>query len=244
MKLSVNPKLLPFFTLGAGGIGLVLRIWYFAARDAKGLLPTAHFANTVSYLVFAAALAVIVLCVRQLPDRGRYQKLFPAGYLPAASCVVGAIGIVYACISDAASHETFSGIALVLGLLAAFSLVLIGLLRLKDSRPSVYLYVVLVLFLVVHVLMQVRVWSKETQQTVIFFPLLASLFLMVYTYFRAQLTVRQEGLRSLVFFQQASLLLCCLSLNCQGSLFYLGMAAWLACDLPVMPQKRSRREET
>lgn len=244
MKLSVNPKRLPFFTLGAGGIGLVLRIWYFSTRDAKGLLPAAHFANTVSYLVLAAALAVIVLCVRQLPDRGRYQKIFPGGYLPAAGCVLGAFGVVYACISDAASHAVFSGIALVLGLLAAFSLVLIGLLRLKGNRPSVYLYVVLVLYLVVHVLIQVRIWSKETQQTVIFFPLLASLSLMVYTYFHAQLTVRQEGLRPLVFFQQAALLLCCLSLNCQGYLFYLGMALWLGCDLLPIPKKRSGKEET
>lgn len=243
MKLSVNPKQLPLLTLGAGGLGLVLRIWYFASRDAKGLLASAHFANTVCYLVLAAALAMIVLCVRTLPNGGRYGRLFSGGKLPAAGCFAGAAGILYTCIAEASSQVTLSGLGLVLGLLAVGCLVLIGMMRLKGQRPTVYVFAVLALYLIVHVLMQVRLWNKETQPSVIFFPLLASLFLLVCIYFHAQLALKQEGVRSFVFFQQAALLLCCMSLNSDCTVLYLAMAAWLSCDLCLSTPAHPHREE-
>ena len=239
MKRTFNPQQLSLITLGAGGLGLVLRMWYFASRDAKGLLADAHFANTVSYLVFAAALAVIFLCVRNLPKEGRYTNCFRTGYLPAAGCVIGAAGILYACISEAVAHVSISGLSLVVGIPAAICLIVIGLIRFQGGRPTIYLYAVLALYFVVHVLLQIRQWNQETQQTIIFFPLLASLFLMVCTYFHAHLAVQQEQVRSLVFFQQASLLLCCFSIN--SSLFYLAMAAWMGCDLCI-PRQRRREE--
>ena len=231
MKPSLNLKQLPLLTLGAGGLGLVLRIWYFTSRDAKGLLASAHIANTLCYLVFAAALALIVLSVRKLPDEGRYSQLFSSGILPAVGCFAGAAGIVYTCISETGAQVLLSGLGLVIGLLAALSLVLIGLMRFKGQRPNLYLFAVICLYLIIHVLIQVRDWNKESQQTIIFFPLLASLFLLICTYFHARLALKQEGLRNFVFFQQAALLLCCISLNGDCTIFYLGMAAWLGCDL-------------
>lgn len=244
MKLSVNPKQLPLLTLGAGGLCFVLRLWYFASRDAKGLLASGHFANTLCYLVFAAALALIVICVRKLPDGGRYQRLFPAGLLPAIGCAAGAMGILYTCVSEAAAHATLSGLGLIVGVVAAASLALIGLMRFNGKRPSLYLFAVLALYLIIHVLIQVREWNKETQQSVIFFPLLASLFLLVCTYYHANLTLKQEGVRNFVFFQQAALLLCCISLKGSCTIFYLAMAIWLGCDLCLPQPERKQQEET
>ena len=243
MKLSVNSKQLPLLTLGAGGLCLALRIWYFASRDAKGLLASSHFANTLCYLVFAAALALIVLCVRGLPNGERYQRLFPAGLFPAIGCAAGAMGILYTCISEVTSHAKLAGLGLVVGILAAACLALIGLMRFQGKRPSLYLFAVLALYLIIHVLIQVRDWNKETQQSVIFFPLLASLFLLVCTYFHANLTLKQDGVRNFVFFQQAALLLCCISLKGSCTIFYLGMAIWLGCDLCLPQQVRKQQEE-
>lgn len=244
MKLSVNPKQLPLLTLGAGGLCFVLRLWYFASRDAKGLLASGHFANTLCYLVFAAALAVIVLCVHKLPNGDRYQRLFPASVLPAIGCGAGALGILYTCISEITTHAKLAGFGLVVGVIAAVCLVLIGLSRFKGQRPSVYLFAVLALYLIVHVLIQVREWNKESQQSVIFFPLLASLFLLVCTYFHANLTLKQEGVRRFVFFQNAALLLCCISLKGSCTIFYLGMAIWLGLDLCLPRKTRKPSEET
>lgn len=245
MKRFLNLKYLPLFTLGAGGLGLVLRIWYFASRDSKGLLAASHFANTLCYLLFAAALAVIALCVRhgRLPKGCRYQQFFPGGTVPGIGYAAAAAGILITCISELADRLPMVGLCLVFGILAAVSLVLIGLLRFKRQRPGMYLYVLLALYLVVHVLLQVRQWNKETQLSVIFFPLLASLVLMVCTYLHAQLAVRQEGMRYFVFFQQTALLLCCLSINSDRPLFYLAMAAWLGCDTYVIPHRHSAGEE-
>lgn len=243
MKLSFDPKRLPLLTLGAGGLGLVLRIWYFSSRDAKGLLASAHFANTLSYLVFAAALALLVLYVRALPNGGRYGRLFSSGKLPAVGCFVGAAGILYTCIVEAGSQAALSGLGLVLGILAAGCLVLIGLMRMKGQRPNAYVFAVLALYLMVHVLMQVRLWNKETQQSVIFFPLLASLFLLVCIYFHAQLALKQEGVRSFVFFQQAALLLCCMCLNSDCTVLYLAMGVWLGCDLCLPVSTQPQQEE-
>lgn len=243
MKLSVNPKQLPLLTLGAGGLCFVLRLWYFSSRDEKGLLASGHFANTLCYLIFAAALALIVLCARKLPDSGRYQRLFPASLFPAIGCAAGALGIVYTCITEVTTHAKLAGIGLVIGVAAAVCLVLIGLSRFKGQRPSVYLFAVLALYLIIHVLIQVRDWNKESQQSVIFFPLLASLFLLVCTYFHANLVLKQEGIRSFVFFQNAALLLCCISLKGSCTIFYLGMAIWLGCDLCLPRQSRKQPEE-
>lgn len=242
MKLSVNPKYLPVCTLGAGLAGFLLRLWLFSARDAKGLLPAAHFADTVCYLIFAAALVWILLCVRQLPNKMHYHHIFPTGWIPAAGCCVGAAGILYTCIADAVAKTAFSGLGLVTGILAAAALAVTGLIRFRGNRPSVYLLAVLTVYLVIHTLIQVRVWSQETQATVMFFPLMASLFLMVCVYYHSRLTVRPTGLRQYVFFQQATLLLCCLSLNSAYPVFYLAMGAWLGCDLYAIPQKRPRKE--
>ena len=46
MKHPFRFSILPYFTLGAGGIGLILRLWLFSATDAKGLLPASHPADT------------------------------------------------------------------------------------------------------------------------------------------------------------------------------------------------------
>ena len=39
MKHPFHCNILPYFTMGAGGLGLALRLWLFSAVDEKGLLP-------------------------------------------------------------------------------------------------------------------------------------------------------------------------------------------------------------
>ena len=48
--------------------------------------------------------------------------------------------------------------------------------------------------------------------------------------------------RSFVFFQNAALLLCCISLKGSCTIFYLGMAIWLGSDL-CMPRQPLRQQE-
>lgn len=243
MKLPFNLKKLPLITLGAGGIGMVLRIWYLTSRDAKGLLPTFHLADTFCYLVFAAALAIIFLCSRQLPNEGRFHKLFPASIPRCVGCGIGAITIIFSSLYDVIHKAALSVPALILGFLAAASLLLLAFCRYKGSRPTAFLLLPPVVYLMFHAVIQARLWSSETQASVIFFPFLASIFLLLNAYFLAALTVRQKGLRSYVFFNQATLLLCCISFSCDSRLFYMGMAAWVGLDLCAFPRKGHRQKE-
>lgn len=243
MKLPFQAKQLPLITLGAGGIGMILRIWYLTSQDAKGLLPTFHLADTFCYILFAAALALIFLTVRTMPDEAKYHRMFPASIQRCVGCGVGAITIIFSSLYDVIHKATLSVPALILGLLAAASLLLLAFCRYKGSRPSAFLLLPPVVYLMLHAVIQARLWSSETQASVLFFPFIASLFLLLHAYFLAALTVRQKGLRSYVFFNQATLLLCCISLSDDSWLFYLGMAVWVGLDLCAFPKKARRQRE-
>ena len=233
IKLPFPIQWLPLITLGAGGLSMVLRFWYLSCRDSKNLLPAHHFGNTVSFIFFALAVILIAVVCLQLPKENKYSKLFPASILRAVGCAVGALTIVFTSIYDVIHQAELSVPALILGILAAISLLLLAFCRFTGSRPTAFLFLFPVIYLMFHAVIQARLWSSETQPSVIFYPFMASIFLLLQAYFLAALTVRQKGIRAYVFFNQLTLLLCCISCSGNSALFYLGMAAWVGLDLGV-----------
>lgn len=251
MKFPFKLKYLPLFTISVGLIGMLLRIWYLACRDSYGLLPEVHSGDVICYVIFACALIFLFLASRQTPNDARYQRLFPASLRNAIGCVIGAITIIFTSLYDwiQANADNIPGTqltlpALILGLLAAACLLMLAMCRFKGSRPSAILLLMPVIYLMFHAVMQARLWSKETQASVIFFPFMASIFLLLNAYFLAALTVRQKGVRTYVFFNQVTLLLCCISFSWESRLFYMGMAAWVGLDFCNIPKKIRRRTET
>ncbi len=249
MKLPFKLKYLPLFTLGAGLIGMLLRFWYLSCRDASGLLPSVHSGDVICYVVFACMLVFLFLCSRQAPNEARYSRLFPASLRNAIGCLIGSLTIGFTSLYDfiQAVTDDLPGTqltlpALILGILAAICLLVLSLCRFKGSRPSAVLLLLPVVYLMFHAVMQARLWSKETQASVIFFPFMASIFLLLNAYFLAALTVRQKGVRAYVFFNQVTLLLCCISFSWESRLFYMGMAAWVGLDLCAFPKKAHRTE--
>ena len=82
MNRYLKPSHLPFVTLTAGALGLILRIWLkLAGTDEKGLLVTTHPAHILIFVLTALALAYMLLCVRPLDAVKRYADLFPRGKL-------------------------------------------------------------------------------------------------------------------------------------------------------------------
>lgn len=243
MKLPFKLKYLPLFTLGAGGLGMVLRIWYLSSRDASGLLPAVHSGDVICYVIFAAALAFLFLCSRQVPNEARYQKLFPGSIRNAVGCVIGAITIIFTSLYDMIHKTTLALPAMILGIVAGICLLVLAMCRFKGSRPSAILLLMPVVYLMFHAVMQARLWSSETQASVIFFPFMASIFLLLNNYFLASLTVKQKGVRTYIFFNQVTLLLCCISFSWESRLFYMGMAAWVGLDFCAIPKKAHRHTE-
>ena len=237
VKLPFKLKQLPLITLGAGGLGMVLRFWYLASRDSKGLLPAHHFANTLSFIIFALGMIAIGLAVLQLPRDGKFHKLFPGSIRRCVGCGVGAVTIIFTSLYDFIHKASLSAPALILGIAAAACLLLLAFCRYKGSRPTAFLLLPPVVYLMFHAVIQARLWSSETQASILFYPFLASIFLLLQAYFLAALTVNQKGLRAYVFFNQATLLLCCVSFSGDSRLFYMGMAAWVGMDLCSFPSK-------
>ena len=248
MNKFFKPVWLPLFTLIAGLAGLGLRLWLFLGGiDEKGLLAENHPAGILALILTALFLVVLALWVRPLTPVDKYQKLFPARPLAGIGCAAAAVGILYVDIRDLITRQdTITVITLIVGVVAAAALVLLGICRWKGKRPSFWLRAVVTVYFMLHLVSQYRLWSAESQLQVYFFPLMASVFLMLTAYHGAVLdSEKNSSRRFYVFTSQAALFFCFLSLQGTSWPFYLTMGLWLACDLcSLKPYTAPEKEDT
>ena len=240
MKSFFKPQLLPWITLGLGGIGLALRIWLQSAVDEKGLLPQDHIAQILLFVLTAVLLVVLFLCARPLSPVGKYSRLFPASLFRALGCAAGAAGILIAAIGQFSSSNVLGIATFVLGLPAAACLGYIALCRYKAIQPSYLFYAVITLFLMIYTVCRCRNWGSEPQLLEYFFQLLTSVFLMLTAYYQTVLTSQKGSRRWFVFCSQGAAFCCCVSLAGPDKIFYLLMSAWLCLDLCTLKIKRPR----
>lgn len=247
MKNVFRPAILPWFTLACGGLGLGLRIWLFQGMDEKGLLPAGHVASVFIFVLTALVLLTLFLCVRPLRPMSKYSRLFPAGIRRAVGCAAGAAGVVCAGVYQYAGNVGLLGsLTLALAIVSGVCLLVMAWLRLQGRRPSFWLHTVPTVFLMLYTVCRCRVWGSEPQLQMYFFQLLASVFLMLTSYYLSVLDTQKGSRQWLVFFSQAALFCCCLCLNGEHMLFYLGMILWLTLDMcsvtvksaPVNPQQQ------
>ena len=241
---ALKATLLPLLSVGCGGLVLSLRIILNRSRDALGLLPDGHICSILSYILTAAFLAVLFLCVRPLKPISSYKVLFPASKLRAVGCGLAAVGFLYSGIC-AAGDGTVGIIMLILGILCALAMANTALFRLTGTTPNGWLPMLPVLYLMIHAVMQVRRWSATVQTSAYLFPLLAAVFLILAAYYHASLNIRRKGRRWFLFSSQAALFFCCAAMADNDPVFYLCMAGWMACDLCCLtnPRKREAPQE-
>lgn len=233
MKQSKQLHILPFVTLGACALGAGLRFWlYSTGVDEKGLLVASHPANVFIFVLCALAIGWIAWSVRGLGNLHSYSQLFPRSIVAAIGNLAAAAGILTVH-SNAVFLETDLIITLswVAGILSAVSLVYLGWCRFRQCRPSFLLHCIITVYFMLHLVAQYRLWSAEPQLQNYCFELLASVLLMLTFYHRAGLDTKYQNRRAYVFFSQAALLCCCLSLNGRNWIFYLCMAVWTATNL-------------
>ena len=242
MKKILNPKILPWFTMGAGGLGLVLQLWFRSGIDEKGLLPASHPALPLTYILMALVLVVVFLCARQLSPIAKYSRLFPVGIGRAVGCAVAAAGILYAGLCFLKSGSGLGIITFAVGWLAAAAMAFLAFLRLKGGRPAVALHTLLTVFFMLFTVCNCRIWGAEPQVQGYIFPLLACVFLMLTGYHNTVLDVQKGGRTRLVFYNQAALFFCCLSLAGSYRIFYLAMIVYLALDLCCVSRGRQPEE--
>lgn len=229
-KLTSHIK---FITLGAGALGLLLRIWLLLGGvDEKGLFSADHPASPLCFILTALVLAALALAVRPLKPVRSYSKLFPASASGMIGCFIGAAGMVITAVTEYLSQkELLALIALVLGIAAGVCLVLLGLCRKKGNRPHFLLRTALTGYLMLQLVLRYRFWSSEPQLHLYFFPLLASVFLMLAAYHNTILDAQKSSRRWFVFCNQAAVFFCFMSLPGENWLFYLTVGIYCVTNL-------------
>ena len=231
MKKLLSSHFLPFCTLCAGALGLLLRIWLQNLEDDKGLLPQSHISITLLFILTAIVLGIAFLSARSTDRDGSFQNRFPRSIWSmlgnlAAAISVGLVSVLEYLTGD----DFFNTLCLPLGLLAACALVFAGVRRFAGKTPSFAGYCIVTVYLMLHAVAQCRSWGTEPQLITYCFQLLASIFLMLTAYHRTALTIEKGSYRWFVFTCLAAIFFSCVCAVGEAGLFYLAMAIWCACD--------------
>lgn len=238
MKHPFRSHILPFFTMGAGGLGFALRLWLFSATDNKGLLPAGHFADTAIYILTALVLGILFLATRELKPRKLSRRF--ASLSAAIAYLLGALGlIINALMSISSSNVRLAVLATIASVLGGLIMLCMAFLKYTRRKLPYWLPAVLTMVLMLCTIAQCQIWGAEPQLQVYFFPLLASIFLILTAYHKTILAAKRGKTNLLAFFSQGALFLCCLSLNSSQWPFYFGMLCWAAVQLyPCMRAKK------
>ena len=242
-KSFFRPSTLPVFTLIAGGLGLVLRFIFLRTQvDNGGLLRSDSPLNAALYILSACTLAVIVACVLPLKaERRRSHRLFRRTVWPAFGCMFAGVGILLSALSQILrQQDPLTLITMVASFVAAACFALVGLARQKGSRPHYLAHAGIVVYLMLQLVCQYRVWSPEPQLTLYFFPLMALVFLMLTSYQALCLDIGKGQRWLYTLFNQSALFFCCISLLDSQRYFYLGMGIYCATNLCSMRRSHSR----
>jgi cytochrome bd-type quinol oxidase subunit 2 len=238
MKNPFSSHILPVFPAGAGILGLLLRIWLLAATDEKGLLPANHFADKALYILTALVLVILFLATRTLTPRPINKRVLRL--TNACACIMGGIGLLLtAVLLLTSSPARMARLAMIATGLGGIVMLLMAVLHFCRRRVHFLLPAVVTVALMLNAVAQCQVWGAVPQLQIYFFPLLASIFLILCTYQKTALTAKQGNPRLLAFFSQASLFFCCVSLNAPQLPLHLGMMFWAALQLyPCVYQKK------
>lgn len=230
MKHPFRSNILPLFTMGAGGLGFALRIWLFSAVDEKGLLPKGHPADYALYILTALVLGILFLATRELQPRRISRKFVRMSGVCAYA--FGGLGLILTAVLQlSGSSARLAGIAMVSCIVGGLIMFFMAVLKFNRKRLPYWLPAILTVVLMLDTVAQCQVWGAVPQLQEYFFPLLASVFLILCAYYKTTYAAKKGDTKLLAFFSQGALFFCCLSLNADQWPLYLGMLFWAAVQL-------------
>ena len=231
---------LPYFALGAGILGLLLQIWLHATGlEESGLFQAGHPAEILLYILTAIGIGGIALALRPIKGTPAYDRMFRPSILAAAGSLIAAIGILTLSLSSLSGQKAVLEIIRnIAGILTAIALVYDGLCRAGVIFKKINVHSIVAVYVTLFLVAQYTGWNSQPQLQKYFFQLLASIFLMMTTYFRACLSAGRDHRRTYAFFHCGALLLSCTALQDQNWLFYLSLLIWLGTSqLSMAPQE-------
>lgn len=236
MNDSLHRGIFPWFALLAGVISAAMQSWLLSSVDSRGLLPDPHNASIFSCFLLVATLGVCLLVLRKASPTAAYEALFPRSPIAAAGTAIAAIGMLISAFSLPVSG-ILGLLTPIFGALSGGALLVTAYCRFQGVRPNCLLHSVVAVFFIVRTMACCQTWGAEPQLQLYLFPLLASLFLLIAAYYRAELDIMAKNSLRYVFFSQGALMCCLSSAAHSQGLFYLSAALWLAADFFVLPSE-------
>lgn len=241
MKQYLKHENLPWLTVMAGGVGLLLRIWLLSTANDKGFIARPHFAGIALTVLSIAVCAALLLATRALTQAGKAGFNFPAsrtaGFGALAAGVLFAVGSIA---ELAVAADLLVTICALAGILAAGCLAYTGYCRLKGQPCDALLHAAVCIWLILKLICMYRGWSSDPQLEDYCYQLLAIVCAMFSAYHRATFDADFGSRSSHAFFSLAGIYCCCLSLAGPGGVvLYLGIGVWLftnLCSLKAMPR--------
>jgi len=241
MKQLSKPSVFTSVCAGAGIAACFLRLWLFASgTDDKGLLVTSHPGNILSWLLTAAVIVLLILCLRGISRRCQFRT----EPVTAAGFFVQSIGFGLAAWSMIAKTAlVLNTAAAITGMLAAVCALAIGLFTWKGYRAHPLFFCPGILFFVFFLVCQYQHWSAEPEMQRYVFFLLASVLMMLSLYQRAALTTGGGNGTLYLFFSRGALFFCfAASVHSGQPVFLCAMGLSILLDGCTIPQKRVRSE--
>ena len=182
MKRFPKTEIFSLCSIILGIIGMAMQSWMFSTADSHGLLLHGHISEILSFLLLAIFIAVNFLFLKNFKADGAYGHLFPQSPVAAFGSILAALGIGISAFTPAVTGVLQLAVK-ILGVAAAASLGYAGYCRLQGKRPNCLLHGVVALFLIFRTLAFCQKWSAEVQVQIYFFPLLASVSLLIFSCF-------------------------------------------------------------
>ncbi len=227
-----KPKLILLGTLLLSAVGVGLMTWLLRTGvDIKGLFIASHPAIPLLFIVTGVQMLLLLSHMLVLPKENRPSHEPPASTLQAMGHLVAASGILFTSISFLMeTPDSMELILAVLGFACVLCLGFVAICKLSGTKYSCFPYVSVTVYFMVFLAYQYRQWSSETQLLVYFFPLLATVFLMVSSYYRAAQTARGKRPRQMEFFAMGALFFSCIAVPGDHWELFFAMAVWMAAD--------------
>ena len=240
MALHPKPNQIKHLLLGAGALGFLLRVLlYTTGMDDRGLLVRGHWAAILLWILTAATGIGIFLLCRKRNGPEAYRDAFPPTLFRAAGAIAAAAGFAVSPLPGTPGNPLATA-ETVLRFAAALSLLVIGICRFRDSRPSFLLHSVVCLYLALRLVCRYRIWSSHPQMLDYCFQLGAYVALMLTAY---QLAAFDAGLgnhKKLWAAGLASVYLCTVSVWGEEALLMLCLGFWIFSGLSNLEQKHGR----
>ncbi|MDD5863031.1 MAG: hypothetical protein PUD80_00115 [Firmicutes bacterium] len=245
MKHLRKPTNLPVIAAVLGVAALLLRLLvYNLAVDARNLL-TGHPLTIALWVLSAAAVVWVIVCVARLDGSAEYADNFSPSLTAALGHNIGAAGIALTALLPWYNLGKLVLLRRVLGILAAAGLVLASRDKKAGKCPQFLTHLAVCVFLIVHMLGNYGVWSSNPQLLDYAFDLLGCVMAVLFAFYEAAFDVgmgkrRMQLAAGLLtaYFGFAAL---------SGSAYpflYAGCGIWALTDLCTLTPKPKKKEET